>query len=125
MIANVAAALSFLFAAYQFHVNTKAQGIQNSLSLLNDGRQLQQQYQAGKADARDIVTFYYRLYVSKDVLQERIVSPLDRSLCSTMLDDPRVRNYWDEVTKTREINYFVRDFAERMNNLRSGKTRCE
>src|SRR5215469_3161223 len=125
LAANVAAALTFLFAAYQFHATTKVQGIQNSLSLLNDGRQLQQQYQAGKADARDIVTFYYRLFVSKDVLQDRIVRPLDRSLCSAMVDDPRVRNYWDEVTKTQEKNYFVPDFVERMSNIRSGKTACE
>ena len=125
MAANVAAALTLLVAAYQFYTNSKAQRIQNSLTLLNDGRQLQQQYEAGKADARDIVTFYYRVYVSKEVLQQRIVAPLERSLCSAMIDDPRVRGYWDEVAKTQEKHYFVNDFVERMNNIRNKRTSCE
>lgn len=124
-LANVAAALTLLLAAYQFYANTKAQRIQNSLSVLSDGRQLQQQYQEGKAEARDIVTFYYRVYVSRDVLDARIIRPLERSLCSTVIEDPRVSGYWDDVNKTEVKRYFVDDFVEHMNDIRSKKKLCE
>ena len=118
-------ALTLLLAAYQFYANTKAQRIQNSLSVLSDGRQLQQQYQEGKAEARDIVTFYYRVYVSRDVLDARIIRPLERSLCSTVIEDPRVSGYWDDVNKTEVKHYFVDDFVEHMNDIRSKKKLCE
>jgi hypothetical protein len=86
---------------------------------------LQQQYQEGKAEARDIVTFYYRVYVSRDVLDARIIRPLERSLCSTVIEDPRVSGYWDDVNKTEVKHYFVDDFVEHMNDIRSKKKLCE
>ena len=124
-MANVAAALALVMAAYQFYANTKAQRIQNSLTVLSDGRQLDQQYRAGQAAARDIVTLYYRVYVSRSVLEQRIVHPLERSLCSAMSGDPRVREYWNQTVATDEKYYFVGDFVERMNQIMNKKASCE
>jgi len=125
LAANVAAAVTLLFAAYQFRVNTKAQRIQNSLAVLSDGRQLEQQYQAGKAEARDLVSFYYRMYVSRDVLEPDVMVPLELSFCSAMIGDPRVGEYWDQAIKAQETRYFVDGFVQHMNGVRSKKKSCD
>jgi len=123
--ANIATAVTLLFAAYQFRVSTQAQRIQNSLAVLSDGRQLEQQYQAGKAEARDVVAFYYRMYVSRDVLETHVMVPLERSICSSIIEDPRVGKYWDEVTKTQEKSFYIDDFVKQMDEIRSKKQSCD
>ncbi len=124
-MANLAAALMLFFAAYQFRSNTKAQRLQNSLTILNEGLDLDRRYRDGNANARDIVAFYYRVYVSRKEggLDSDSAAPLERSLCSAMIDDPRIGEYWDQTSKQAKA-YFINGFAEHVNDVRSRKS-CE
>lgn len=125
IVANLAAAAMLLFAACEFRESTQAQRLQNSISVLNEGLDVERRYREGTASARDIVAFYYRVYVARarGGLDTEVTIPLERSLCSTVIDDPRVGEYWDQ-TAMQARPYFIGTFVEHMNSVRSKKS-CE
>jgi hypothetical protein len=123
--ANLAAALMLLVAGYQFYGTVKAQRLQSSLAVLTEGLDLDRKYQDGKAVPRDVFAFYYRVYVSRESggVNAEIVGPLERSLCTAVIDNPGVADYWDKMPK-EEKSYFVPTFVDHVNKIRSKKT-CE
>jgi hypothetical protein len=125
VVANGAAALGLVLAAWQFRASTKAEHIQNSLNVLSEGRQLEEQYRAGTAQARDIVTFYYRVYIARDEFDADVIRPLERSLCSQVIGDKRVDKYWKEVMAQEEKGYYRRDFALYIDDITNGRKSCE
>lgn len=123
ILANVAAAAMLLFASCEFRANLRAQRLQNSINLLNEGLELERKYNAGAATARDIIAFYYRMHVAraKGGLEEDVTTPLEWSLCSTLLEDPRVAEYWAEANRSGD-QYFMDSFVKHIDSIRNRKS---
>lgn len=83
-------------AAKQFELSLKQQRFANAALFLKEGRDLEQQYFDGKATARDVVTFYYKIFSMDrdDLLVKEQAGPLLTSMEETVAADPRVKAYW-------------------------------
>jgi hypothetical protein len=102
-------------ASKQFELNVREQRYVNTAPFLKEGRDLEQRYQDGTAGARDIITFYYKIFsMHKDnLLVPEQATPLIQSLEEEISADPRVKQYWSNENHKR----YSDEFATKLDNL--------
>jgi hypothetical protein len=102
-------------AAKQFELAAKAQRFVNTAPILKEGRDLEQRYRDGTTDEREIVAFYYKIFLMNqdDMLVTQEAGPLLKSLEEEITRNPRIKPYWaKENHKT-----FSDAFVARMDGL--------
>jgi len=94
--ANVATVVALVYAAITLNNSSNDAKIASSVKVLEQGNKIEADYRDGKAEAREIVAFYYQvfLYRRMDRLVDDVYVPVNRSLCKFMTSDPRAKEYW-------------------------------
>ncbi|OLF54463.1 hypothetical protein [Pseudomonas chlororaphis] len=118
VLANLATATTivvlYLSITQLNQANEDAQ-LANSIKVLDQGMQVEQDYQTGKIQARQVLSFYYQVYLYQQ--NERLLAEpfqaLNLSLCRFVLDDPRAREFWQNAPKQYYTQSFVA-FIDRM-----------
>ncbi|MGC5704076.1 hypothetical protein J4P02_28130 [Pseudomonas sp. NFXW11] len=101
ILANLATVAVLYFSFMQLQQTTSDAQLANSIKLLDQGMQVEQDYREGKIQARQVLSFYYQVYLLQQ--SERLLADpfkaLNLSLCRFVLDDPRAREYWQNAPK--------------------------
>lgn len=128
IVANIAIVAMLIVAFMELNQAISAsQDAQNAdrirltSTILQQGLDLEKNYQNGRSDTRDVVAFYYQAhsYAQSSLLDATLWAPLDFSLCNFLQQDPRFRAYWRDVKR----EYFAEDFVSHVNQILEEK-RC-
>lgn len=118
--ANLATVAAVGYAAQQLKQSATDTRIANSIKLLDQGIQIQQDYREGKTEARAVYSFYYQvfLYKQNDRLLADTYKSLNFSLCRFVADDPRAQQYWEGAQK----KYYEPAFVSLIDGIRNSKS---
>jgi hypothetical protein len=107
--ANLATVAAVIYAAAQLSQTATDTRIANSVKLLEQGFQLQQDYRDGKADIRSVYAYYHQLmlYSESDRLLAEPNRALGLALCTFVLADPRSEEFWKSADKRYYSASFV------------------
>ncbi len=99
--ANTATVIALVYAAMTLHSSSIDARLASSAKLLEQGVKMEADYRDGKIDARQVVAFYYLvfLYRRMDRLDDAVYGPVNRSLCKFIKSDPRAKEYWAGAAK--------------------------
>lgn len=119
IVANLATVTAVIYAAAQLNQGATDTRIANSIRVLDQGMQTQQDYREGKVEPRHVFSFYYQvfLYNDNDRLLANAHKPLNLALCRFVVDDPRAGEYWQGPNK----QYFEPKFVALIDGIRSSK----
>lgn len=117
--ANLATVCAVIYAAAQLTQGATDARIGNSIKVLDQGTQTQQDYRDGKVEVRQVFSYYYQvfLYNDNDRLLANAHKPLNLALCRFVLDDPRAEEYWQGANK----QYFEPGFVVLIDTIRKSK----
>ena len=117
--ANLATVSAVIYAAAQLTQSATDTRIANSIKVLDQGTQTQQDYRDGKVEVRNVFSYYYQVFLYNDNgrLLANAYQPLNLALCRFVLDDPRAEEYWRMANK----QYFEPKFVTLIDTIRSSK----
>jgi hypothetical protein len=105
------------FFVYNFLKTTIC--IHNTIQVFREGYDLEQRYQEGQSRDREIVVFYYKIFLMdhNDMLLKEESGPIISSLEEEISSNPRIKQYWEKENH----NTFNKVFVNKMNNLIRGE----
>lgn len=116
--ANLATVAAVFYAAVQLTQAATDARIANSVKILEQGLQVQSDYQEGKVQPRNVISYYYEIFLLRQSnrLLDDLYAPLNRSMCTFMQQDPRAREYWQGAQK----GYWDPRFVELIDHIQGG-----